>query len=134
MLTVEENGCRKATIEETMTEVLSEFSKKTVEERAFILIKGFFDAAEQDWNNGEFISDELVTEFHAWFNDPRNFAAIDKAMERMVDVEEERLWDYELSRDKCDLSSGTRQATPDIGKLTRIFRKQSEQNLMPLWI
>ena len=92
---VEELSAR-AMIDEVIAEVQLEFSKKSAEERAFILIRGFFDAADRKWDEGEVIPDNVSASFHAWFNDPRNRQAKMRALKRVIEIERERTQKYKV--------------------------------------
>ncbi len=78
--------------------LLSEFSGKPAEERASILIRNFFDAAERTSTKGRPLSDELTTLFNAWFDDPHDRAAKDRAMDRLIGAFEAKLQGFETFR------------------------------------
>ncbi len=80
-----------------MDAIFSEFKQKSAEERAFILIRRFWDAMEPKWDTGEEISEEMATNFREWFCDPRNRMAKDEAMDRMLRIAENDLRELGMS-------------------------------------
>lgn len=89
-----EDSVEYRTADAMIAEVVSEFSRKTPEERAFIVFRGFFDAAERRSEQGRELSDGLLEGFYEWLDDPRNRAAKETALDRMIMIEQERLREY----------------------------------------
>ncbi len=75
--------------------LLSAFSRKSAEERALILIREYFDAVERMWSEGDAGADRLTADFHAWYDDPRDRAAKDRAMDRLIEALEAKLEAFE---------------------------------------
>ena len=119
-IAVEELSAR-AMIEEVIAEVQSEFSKKSAEERAFILIKGFFGAVERIWEAGEEIPDKMSDEFFEWFHDPRNYAAKMRALDKIMEMDDE-LWEkYGICCKRSYSTPDNEQDMPDFGRLKQIL-------------
>jgi hypothetical protein len=76
---------------EVIEEVKSEFMRRTAEERAFILIRNFFDTAKQVWNEEDEVFEKMAAEFRAWFNAPYNRRAKDRAMERLIGIMDKKM-------------------------------------------
>ncbi len=75
---------KHANIKDEFDRLYVEFSQKSPEERAEILIRGFFGTAEQKWNEGDEISGNLAESFHSWFDAPENDQAKNRAIERLA--------------------------------------------------
>ena len=75
--------------------LLSDFSHKPAEGRALILIREYFDAVERMWSEGDAGADRLTANFHAWFGDPRNRAAKERAMDRLIGALDAKLAEFE---------------------------------------
>ena len=75
--------------------LLSAFSRRSAQDRAVMLIRHYFRAAEQAWENGERLSGELAGAFSAWFGDPRERAAKDRAMDRLIEALDAQLEEWE---------------------------------------
>ena len=73
--------------------LFSAFSRKSAEDRALILIREYFEAAEQGTLSGE-----LTGSFTAWFDDPRERVAKDRAMDRLLGALDAKLQGFETSR------------------------------------
>ena len=116
-----EERSAKTMIDDVIAEVQLKFSKKPAEERAFIIIRGYFDASERMWEEGDLMPDHLSAEFHAWFYDPINHTAKMRAMERMMKIADEKLKEYGFSSYGRSPLSASEQNTPDFDKLNMIF-------------
>ena len=117
---VEEKSA-KVMIDEVIAEVQLAFSKKSAEERAFILIRGFFDASERMWESGDEMPDHFSNEFFEWFNHPRNYEAKIRALDRVMEMNEEIWRKYGLCCQKCSKTPDNEQDMPDFGSLTQIL-------------
>lgn len=87
---------------ESMDEILSEFSRKSAEERAFILIRNYCDTAERSGNEGKWIPDDLAESFHSWFCDPRNDREKRAALDRLIEECDRKLKEFEISDTNAD--------------------------------
>ncbi len=114
--TVDEQ-CAAAMVDEMVAEIKSEFLKKSAEERAFILIRGFFDVAERMWNEGEAMPEKMYDEFRDWLDDPQNRAAKMRALDRMIGMDDERLREYGFTDHGGSLPSGIRQEPAGTGRV-----------------
>lgn len=74
-------------------EGFSEFLDSSAEDRAFILIREYFEAVERRWNEGGHIPDSLSESFFSWFNDPGGRTAKDVAMKRLIEAHDVTLQD-----------------------------------------
>lgn len=75
--------------------LLSDFSHKPAEDRALILLRHFLDAAQRTSAEGRPLSGELAGAFAAWFDDPRNRAAKERAMDRLIGVLDAKVKEFE---------------------------------------
>ncbi len=116
-----EERSAKTMIDDVIAEVQLKFSKKPAEERAFIIIRGYFDASERMWEEGDLMPDHLSAEFHAWFDDPRNHAAKMRALDRVMEMNEEIWHKYGLCCQKCSKTTDNEQDMPDFDRLKQIF-------------
>lgn len=75
--------------------LLSDFSRKPAEDRALILLRHFLDAAQRTSAEGNAGFDRLTANFHAWFDDPRNRPAKERAMDRLIGALDAKLAEFE---------------------------------------
>ncbi len=117
---VEEQSAR-AMIEQVIAEVQLEFSKKSPDEKAFIIIKGFFDAVNRIREEGDVMSDHLSDEFFDWFHHPQNYAAKMRALDRIMEMDDELWGKYGIVSKKSTQPSEVKQDMPDIGRQNRLL-------------
>lgn len=77
-------------------ELLSEFSRKPAGERAFILLRNWFDAAERRSIAGESLPGELSAELQSWLDDPHTLPARNEALDRLIEMTENNCQEYLL--------------------------------------
>ncbi len=64
-------------------EAYSDFAQESAQERALILIRSYFEAAEQEFNEQGRVSETLTGSFFSWFDSPVGRMDKDRAMERL---------------------------------------------------
>jgi hypothetical protein len=64
------------------------------EQRAFVIIRLFFDMADDAWQNDEQLPEQLAAQFREWLADPRNAEAKLRALDRLIEMGEREMEGY----------------------------------------
>ncbi len=85
--------------DDDMLDLTARFSGKSAADRAYFLLKYFYEAVQAAEESGDPMSDSLSDMFHEWMDDPRNAPAIAAALDRLIVEAEQELCAFELPDD-----------------------------------